>query len=229
MTNGSSARRGDNGGSFEAFLEGWLVRQEHYLDELLSALQHCHESKDDDLKDLISRVLAHYQQYYEEKSKIAQRNVFLVFSPPWFTTFERAFLWIAGFKPSLAFSIVKDSIDDLSDEQNQKINGLISETKVEERALNDEVAKIQESVAAPPLVNVARRRGGLVSGEVQNEETAVETLRSGLETVLTGADSLRMTTALKVVEILRPIQNVKFLAAAAQLHRKIRGCDLGRS
>ncbi|KAF3448174.1 hypothetical protein FNV43_RR08885 [Rhamnella rubrinervis] len=225
MTNGSSARRDDNGGSFEVFVEGWLVRQEHYLDELHSALQHCHESSDDDLKELISRVLAHYQQYYEEKSKITQRNAFLVFSPTWFTTLERALLWIAGFKPGLVFRVVRDSVDDLSDEQNQRMTSLMNKTKAQERALNDEQAKIQESVAAPQLVNVARRRGGAV----QDQETAVESLRSALETVVTEADSLRMTTALKMMDILRPVQNVKFLAAAAQLHLKLRGYGLGRS
>lgn len=222
MTNGSSARRGDNGRSIETFIEGWLVRQEHYLDELQATLQNCHESSDDDLKELISRVLAHYQQYYEEKSKITQRNVFLVFSPSWFTTLEKAFLWIAGFKPGLVFSVVRDSVDDLSDEQKQRMTRLMNETKAEERALNDELAKIQESIAAPQLVNLARSRARLVDGEIQDEETAVETLRLALETVITDADTLRITTALKAVEILRPVQNVKFLAAAAQLHLKMR-------
>jgi hypothetical protein len=60
MPNGLGTRRHTNAGSFEAFLEGWLVRQEHYLDELLSTQQHCHKMRDEDLKELISRILAHY-------------------------------------------------------------------------------------------------------------------------------------------------------------------------
>lgn len=224
MTTGSSTGGGGgNGGSFENFFEGWLVRQEHYLDELVSAEQNCDESSEDDLRELVCRILAHYQQYYEEKSKIAKLNVFLVFSPTWFTSLERAFLWIAGFKPGLAFRIATDSIDDLTENQVRSLNRLVQETKSEERALNDELAKIQESVAAPPLLEVARHRGRrLVDGENAREDSAMESLKSALEAVLNAADSLRMTTALKVMEVLRPAQNVKFLVAAAQLQLRLR-------
>lgn len=92
--------------SFEAFFEGWLVRQEHYLEELQSVLENCQESRHEDLEELSARVLSHYKQYYEEKSRMCSRNVFLVFNPTWFTPFERTFFWIAGFKPDLAFRLV---------------------------------------------------------------------------------------------------------------------------
>lgn len=221
--------RDNHGASFQVFLQGWLVRQQHYLEELISVLQHSHESRDEDLKELINRVLAHYQQYYEEKSKVAHSNVFLVFSAKWFTTLERAFFWIAGFKPGLAFRLVTDSVNDLSEEQRQRMNRLLNETKAEERALNDELAKIQESVAAPPMLDAMKRRGQSVDGEEQRDETAMEALKTAMETILTAADSLRITTALKVVEILSPTQNLKFLAAATQLQLKIRGCGVERS
>ncbi|KAE9445385.1 hypothetical protein C3L33_22718, partial [Rhododendron williamsianum] len=110
--------------AFESFFQGWLVRQEHYLDQLLSSQQTSRQSRDSDLRELISRVLSHYQQYYEEKSKLANCNVFLVFSPPWFTPFERTFFWIAGFKPGLAFQVVGDTVgDDLTEDQKRRIYG----------------------------------------------------------------------------------------------------------
>lgn len=226
MSNHSSgATSGGNAGSFERFLEGWLVRQEHYLDELLS----CRDSPDDDLRDLVSRILAHYQQYFDEKSKIADRNIFLVLSPTWFTSLEHAFLWIGGFKPGLSFRLVSDSIDDLTDDQRRSIGRLVKETKAEERALNDELAKIQESVAAPPLLDISRRCTRQVDGEIAGADVAIAALRTALETVVTAADSLRMSTALKVIEVLRPAQNVRFLAAAAQLQLRLRTWGLERS
>ena len=78
----SGARKGGAAGadSFIPLLEDWLVRQEHYLDELLTVEQHCHESRVEDLEELISRILSHYQQYYDEKSRIAQHDIFLLFS-----------------------------------------------------------------------------------------------------------------------------------------------------
>ncbi|KAM2891891.1 hypothetical protein COP2_010121 [Malus domestica] len=82
MTNGSHSGNASN--TFKAIYEGWLVRQEHFLDELLSAQQTIDEARDEGLRDLVSRVLFHYQQYYDEKSRFGQRDVLLVFSPKWY-------------------------------------------------------------------------------------------------------------------------------------------------
>ncbi|KAM5560455.1 protein RESPONSE TO ABA AND SALT 1-like [Rosa sericea] len=214
--------------SFEAFFEAWLVRQEHYLDELQSAQQRTHEALDVDLRDLVSRVLLHYQQYYEEKSRIAQRDVFLVFSPTWFTSLERALLWIAGFKPGLAFRLVSDSVPDLSEEQRVRMTRLMEETRVEERALDDKLAKIHESVAAPPLVDVARRHARYLNGEIAEEPAATRSLKSALEGVLANANLLRTTVATKLVEMLSGAQAVRFLVAVAQFQLKIRNWGLER-
>ncbi|GFY83786.1 hypothetical protein Acr_03g0005600 [Actinidia rufa] len=166
--------------------------------------QRCHESHVDDVKDLISRVLSHYQEYYEEKSRVVKRDVFLVFSPTWFTPLERAFFWIAGFRPGLAFRIVVASVDDMTEDQNRRMRQLMSETNAEERELGNRLASAQESVAGP--------RGGEI-------EAVVGALRSTMEAVLGDADSLRTRTAERVVEILSPAQNVRFLAASTQLQK----------
>ena len=62
--------------------------------------ENIHQTRLDDLRDL-----THYQHYYEEKSRLAQYDIFVLFSPPWFSALERTFLWIAGFKPRLAFRV----------------------------------------------------------------------------------------------------------------------------
>lgn len=202
------------------------MRQEHYLDELLSVQESCHESQEDDLKDLINRVLSHYQQYFEESSRVAQSNIFLVFSPTWLSSFERATHWIAGFKPGIALKVVSNSVEDLSPEQGERIKRLMEETRYEERVLNEELAKVQESMAAPPLLEMARKRARLMTVEIAEEEEALVTLRKALEEVVAGADLLRMTTTMKVVEILNPVQNVRFLTAATQLLVKLRSLGL---
>ncbi|OAY43731.1 protein RESPONSE TO ABA AND SALT 1 [Manihot esculenta] len=229
MPNGSRTRTAGSGDpndaaadSFYQFFEGWLVRQEHFLDELISVEQHCHESREEDLKDLINRVLFHYEQYYEEKSRIAQRNIFLVFSPYWFTPLESSFLWIAGFKPALAFRVINESVNDLSGEQSQRISRLIEETKVSERMMNDELARIHESIASPPLLDLARRKGRMDDVNEAGDQSAIETLGSTLESLVARADLLRTDTVSKLVEILNPVQNVKFLTAVTQLYLRIR-------
>ncbi|CAI9263652.1 unnamed protein product [Lactuca saligna] len=211
---------------FENFFQGWLVRQEHYLDELRSNLRTSdHSSDDEHLRDLIARVLSHYQQYYEEKSRISNHDVSLVFSPPWFSSFERSFFWIAGFKPVLTFRIVGSTVGDMSPAQVERMERLKAETKADERELDNELARIQESVAAPPIVEIARRGGNpLVDGEYDEMESVIETLRAQMEVVVANADMLRTRTAEKVVEILTPVQNLRFLAAVTELQLKIRMC-----
>lgn len=221
MSPGSGASTSLDGGSFDTFFEGWLVRHEHYLEELLTAQQQCSEYQGDDVKDLITRVLSHYQQYFEEKSRVAQRNVFLVFAPTWLSSLECASLWITGFKPGFALRLVFSSVQDLSREQSERIERLMEETKVEERVLNDELARVQESVAAPPLLEMARKQARRMNVEGGREE-ALLTLRKALEEVVAGADLLRMTTTMKVVEILKPEQNVRYLTAATQLFLNLR-------
>ncbi|KAJ8570756.1 hypothetical protein K7X08_037728 [Anisodus acutangulus] len=221
--------------SFEIFLEGWLIRQEQFLDELLVAQDIFYEeSQEGDIRDLISKVLAHYEEYYEEKSIMSHRNVFRVFSSTWFTTLERTFLWITGFKPGLAFTLVNDSINDLTENQVQRINRLRHKTKVQERCLTEELAKIQESVAAPPLVERARRVGMQllqtdgITVQITNEDENIDTLKSAMENVVTDADRLRTKTAERVVGLLSPLQSLRFLTAAAQLQLRIRMMGMQR-
>ncbi|KAI9085121.1 hypothetical protein K1719_032937 [Acacia pycnantha] len=214
-----------NAASFEAFLREWMMRQKDLLDELLSTQRCRDELHDDDRRELISRVLSHYEQYYQEKSRIANHDILLAFSPSWFTSLERSFLWIAGFKPGIVIQLANQVLDDLSEEQRKRVSELNQETKSEERALNDELAKIQESVGASPLVEVVRNHGRwCLSESCRTEECGEvpETLKIALENLVVNADTLRMNTALKMVKILKPNQAVNVLVAVAELHIKIR-------
>ncbi|OVA02715.1 Transcription factor TGA like domain [Macleaya cordata] len=221
---------------FETFFQGWLLRQQNYLDQLLiiissSAKTHNNlqtKPTENELRTLVSQVLTHYQQYYAAKATVtrANGNVFLMFAPPWFSSFEHTLLWITGFKPGLAFKLLNSSVDqdDLSDEQLERVRSLTMETREAERDLNNELARVQESLAAPPIVDLARMtQGRRVNGEIGGDvDAAIQTLREAMEALVENADLVRMTTARKVVEILSPIQAVRFLAAATQLQVKIR-------
>ncbi|MCD7447040.1 hypothetical protein HAX54_021673 [Datura stramonium] len=230
----SSYRSKYDDNSFNVFLEGWLTRQEQYLNELIVAQQD-NFGEESVMRDLISRVLAHYQEYYEEKSRMTQRNVFLVFSPPWFSPLERSFLWIAGFSPGLAFTLVTDSVIDLSENQVERINWLKHETEAQAKLLMEELAEIQESVATPPLQELARRIGmqllyaDNVNVEIEDVDGNLEPLKSALENVVTDADRLRTRTAETVVGLLSPLQSLRFLSAAAQLQLRVRMMGMQRA
>ncbi|XP_055808531.1 protein ZW2-like [Solanum dulcamara] len=229
---GGSYRSSHDDNSFEVFLESWLIRQEQYLNELIVAQETFdEEAQESDIKDLISRVVAHYQEYYEEKSRMTHRNVLRVFSPTWFSPLERSILWITGFNPGLAFNLVTESIKDLNEHQVESINWLRHEAKFQERSLTEELANIQESVAAPPLVELAHRVGmQVIYTDNINEEVDenIDLLKTALENVVMDADRLRTTTAERVVGLLNPLQCLKFLSAAAQLQLRVRMMGMQR-
>ncbi|KAF5176505.1 Transcription factor [Thalictrum thalictroides] len=225
--NNSNSNSVSNGtSSFPDFFQGWLVTQRSYLEQLNSLISSSQNHPDEDLlKSLVGRVLAHYQNYYETKSRAASENVFLLFSPPWFSTFERTFLWIAGFKPGVAFRIVDGQVgDELTAQQHQRIQRLWAETRSMEKALSDEMVRLQENIVGPSWVYmVGRTDGQVVNGEV---DELVGTTRGGLTDLVVNADYLRATTARELVDILTPIQAAKFLAAIAHLQLKIRSWGL---
>ncbi|KAK8661419.1 hypothetical protein V6N13_091024 [Hibiscus sabdariffa] len=74
--------------NFETFFNGWLVRRERFLQQLVQALRYEIERRG----SLIQQVLSHYEQYALEKSRAAREQVLLFYSPPWLTSFEKALL-----------------------------------------------------------------------------------------------------------------------------------------
>ncbi|MCL7040717.1 hypothetical protein MKW94_010378 [Papaver nudicaule] len=216
---------------FEDFLTGWLIRQKTYLDQLISTRNNFQNTPEHELRSLVSQVLTHYQQYYAVKGAATREDVYAMFVPPWFSLYEHTYLWIAGFKPSLAFKILDKSVnqDELTNEQLEALCGLRVWTKAAERGLNNDMARVQESLVSPPLVNLALKRNPAERGVVgETADDVLKMLRKKMETLVETADLVRMTTAREIVEKLSPVQSVRFLAAATQLQVNIRRVGLQR-
>lgn len=199
----------------ESFFQGWLQRQERLLEELVAAPRIHSDLHNPLLNQLIDRVLAHYQDYYQQKSRTAALDVLSVFSPSWLNPFERSFLWIGGWKPSIAFRLLHTAVLLLSPLQEQAVGDLQQETSAAERDLSEEMALVQEAMALPQVLGLVR---SVRDGEVRDE--AVEAVIAELKRLLAAADDLRGRTVNRLIKILVPIQTIDFLAAAAgfQLH-----------
>lgn len=200
--------------NMEAFFEEWLSRQRQFLEELTCA------PRDNPflLRILINRVFAHYHAYYHEKARLMARDVLLVFSPAWLNPYEQTFLWITGWKPTMAFCLLRGLEEEaFSPEQREAIEQLRRETGAVERELSEEMARVQEAMAMPQVLGLVRRAR---DGEMRTE--AVEAVIASLEVLAGSADALRARTVTRLGEILSPVQMVDFLAAAAQLHFRIR-------
>lgn len=204
--------------NFGNFYETWLGKQQGFLEQL-SQIKDCKEEKQ---LGLINQVLGHYQLYHEKISKAAGEDVFKVFSAPWLSSYERTLLWISGFKPSIVFRLVEGAAKDLSLEQVARLEELKAEVRRKERDLTEAMASLQETVAAPPIVGLARRAGRLVDGEISEMENAIDELKIGMLGVFYGADLLRGSTLKRMMEILSTDQTVRLLAAAMEFQLRIR-------
>nr|XP_023907344.1 protein DOG1-like 3 [Quercus suber]POF17271.1 protein dog1-like 3 [Quercus suber] len=242
--------------SFHNFFEIWVSEQSQYLQELISASQHHKQSSnigsEDDtviLSPLIGRVINHYEQYYGAKSKWAKQDVFAMLSPSWRSSLEDAFMWIGGWRPSMAFHLLysksglqlekkftvlvrgfsSGDLGDLSPSQLNQVDALQRRTIVEEKETTEKMAELQETVADSSMVELShvvselmRERGGSVNGvEEERVESTLGPKEEGLEEILQKADDLRLRTLKAILEVLTPIQAVHFLIAAAELHLRL--------
>ncbi|KAJ0979342.1 hypothetical protein J5N97_014816 [Dioscorea zingiberensis] len=197
------------------------------------------------LRMLIERVVEHYEYYYKMKSESAKRDVGKMFTPTWMSLTEKMFLWSGGWRPSAAFHILYSKsglqfeprmeelirgletrdLADLSPEQLGKVDELQRRVLRAEKEISEVGAMEQEKVASSDMVDVTHAITGMMEegeqGKLEMMEPEMKRRREGMERVLERADGLRMETIREVVEILRPMQAVHFLIAAAELHLRV--------
>lgn len=236
-----------DGESFHKFFECWLAEQNQYLNQLVEAKSVDHRTNER-VQALIDKVVEHYEYYYKAKSKWAKKDVLSMLSPSWLSSLEEAFLWIGGWRPSMAFHLLYSKcslqfeaklneqiqglkmcdLGDLSASQLAEFDDMQRKTIREEREITDLMAEHQETVADAPMVELSHVVSEMIraneSGVDQNKEledkieSTLEPKVDGLEKILDRADDLRMRTLQGIVDILTPQQATHFLIAAAELH-----------
>lgn len=230
--------------SFHDFFECWIVEQNRDLQELLAAVELGGEGPPDDkiLRPLVQRVIRHYEHYYRAKSRWAKNDVVSMFNPSWRSSLEDAFLWIGGWRPTMAFhllysksglqlearlddlirGICTGDLGDLGSGQVENLDRLQRETVREEKEITEELAKRQEAVADKSMVELTHEmmRDGAVD-EGGRVEATLAPKEEAMLVVLQRADELRLRTLKAVINVLTPVQAVHFLIAAAALHLRV--------
>ncbi|KAK3038569.1 hypothetical protein RJ639_028020 [Escallonia herrerae] len=265
MSSGSNQSRE----TFRNVFECWLTEQNQQLQELVSASKHHprqsidnpnngypytsgngeNRDNEDVLRPLIDRVVRHHEQYYRAKSRWADHDVLAMLSPSWRSSLEDAFLWIGGWRPTMAFHLLYSKsglqlearlaefirrlsagdLGDLSPSQLTRVDELQRKTVKEERELTEELARHQETVADSSMVELSHVVTELMeNGEASRDgdesgrvESTLAPKEEGLVEILHRADDLRLRTLKEVLDILTPIQAVHFLIAAAELHLRL--------
>lgn len=216
----------DTAVEFGAFHDEWLIRQEQLLQELLRSMETDSAGREGEAPegiraDLIGRVLVQFREYYEAKSRVNESNVFLLFAPVWLSPLERTFLWITGFKPSVVFRIVNNSVTDKEEDQARSLEELEREVRVEEDELAAAMALVQRSSVVAPHLATRLPGRSVVNGEVMKEDAVVESLSRCLEGLVERADGLRGKAVVRVVQILSSAQGIKFLAAMMRFQLRL--------
>lgn len=210
--------------NFATFFEGWLRRQEDFLRELETLLSPVDGfDRNQECSDIIPRVIAHYRELYREKAAAVEEDVFNSISPPWMSAFERSLLWVSGFRPSILFPIIDSSVAaELTPGQKQRIEEVKAESRRREREITQAMARVQETVAEQPVYSLIRKVGSLEDGDIPKLHAAVEALKKAMRAVVVNADELQGWTVAEVVEVLTPVQGVKFFAAVARFQLRAR-------
>lgn len=222
---------------FGDFYEDWLHKQEENLQQLLSVPRD--STYEPQHRALVARAIDHYIHYYANKRAAAHANVLLLFSPPWLTSFEISYLWMTGWKPSLAFRLVDTlrrvvvpgmGLGGLSEAQLSSIEQMRVGTRMEEEKVEMEMERLQMALAGRRMVELSRVMGRARDGEVvDGVEVALEALMRGLEKVAVSADCVRLKALKRVVEVLTPLQSVDYMAAVIMLQVQFRNWGKGRN
>ncbi|XP_031106611.1 protein DOG1-like 1 [Ipomoea triloba] len=219
--------------------EEWIAQQQEDLEELSRAMESNLGSAE--LFGVVDKNVKHFEEYQEHRALLAEQNGGPPFlSPSWCTTFENAFMWIGGCRPSLSIRLVYSlcgsdldsqlqgylqgertgSLADISAAQLNQINALQSKTVREEDKLSSRIATLQEDMADEPLAMIVNKskKVGESSSDV---ERALDNHAVAMGRMVVEADKLRLRTLTELVKILTPVQAAHLLLVAKKLHLSI--------
>ncbi|KAK6150016.1 hypothetical protein DH2020_017541 [Rehmannia glutinosa] len=221
--------------NFSDFYEKWMGQLEDHLGVLLLVSREKY-SQESACEALYNKLTAHHKEYYTCKWAAAHEDVLAFFSPVWLSPLENAYLWVTGWKPSMAFRLVESlmrkaaagggaSLAGMSEEQALRVKIKSEEERVEREMERQQVAMAdRKMVELARLESVARKKGDSAAVSQVNGlvEAAVKGLLGGLEKVMKMADCVRLKTLKGVLDVLTPLQRVDFLAATSMLQIQLR-------
>ncbi|KAL8045753.1 hypothetical protein ABFS82_08G136800 [Erythranthe guttata] len=231
----------------------WMKLQEQELSELnqaltLTAAGCTTTGAADELSHLIDKIMAHFVEYTQIRSCMAQADVSPYFAPTWCTSLERSVLWIGGCRPSSFIRLIYalsgleiesrlseflrgariGNLGGLSGDQIFMVDELQGRTIGEERKLSTRMASLQEDLLDHPLASIAVKSEG-------NLDAALDDHGRAMAEMLAEADQLRLSSLKELIGILTPRQAVDFMAAGKKLRLcmqdwgKKRDLDHGRN
>lgn len=253
---------------YEDFYSSWVNTQEELLKNLQEALDS--DMREPELFQEVKKVAEHYENYYDAKQSASHQDVLQTVTASWRSPLEKAFLWLGGWRPSLAFQLVYalagqqieaeladflEGVDtptfaSLTPLQLSQVSELQTATNKLEENLSNDMAMLQQSFADQPLLTLAQVHHMVQSQEGSAHEdddndgdssngadesdrgsdgdeqdsmgSAMQDKLKSLQEIALQADSLRLTTLQKVLDILNTYQKAQYLISAGKLQVALR-------
>ncbi|WMV15838.1 hypothetical protein MTR67_009223 [Solanum verrucosum] len=233
MASTSSRSISDSPTEQECAYETWMNLQRKETIEVEQAALEAKKGlkNENQLTQLIEKTVQNFQDYANNRSRLARTDVSPLFAPTSCTPLENLVRWIAGCRPSslIRFAYVLCGIDieshlteflqgkklgdlgELTNKQMNMIDALQAKTIREENNLSSRLASLQEDIVDQPFA-------GKTKNDCENADEALDEHNRYMAGVLKDADELRMNTLKEIVlNILKPLQAVEYLAAAKRL------------
>ncbi|CAK9327510.1 unnamed protein product [Citrullus colocynthis] len=211
---------------FSNFFERWVSELEEFVKHLMKV-----DASDQDphLRALVSKLTAHFKLYYSVKWAQAHQDVLAFFSPSWLTPLETAYNWVTGWKPSMAFRLILPIHPPVSPDQLLHLHQLRLRIKAQQDRVDRDMERHQMALADRDMVHLSRlrtrsRRSGereplLLDGQV---DVAINALLRRLEKTMKAADCVRLNTLKGILDLLTPLQCVRFCLSISLIHIRLR-------
>ncbi|CAN4105608.1 unnamed protein product [Withania somnifera] len=216
--------------------EEWMNLQHEEVSELEQAAAEAKKGQKDDhqLTQLIHKIVQHFQDHTNKRTRLARIHVSPFFAPTSGTSLENSVKWIGGCRPASFIRFMYalsgmdleskltdflrgkkfDDLGKLTSKQMNMIDALQANTIKEEKKLSSRLASLQEDIVDHPIASKIKDE----VGECGNVDEALDEHSRRMAGVLEEADELRMKTLKEIVlNILKPAQAVEYLAAAKKM------------
>ncbi|TKY50811.1 Transcription factor HBP-1b(c1) [Spatholobus suberectus] len=195
--------------AFDMDYARWVDEHQRLINDIRSAVNS--QMGDNELHLLVDGAMAHYDELFRLKSVGAKADVFHILSGMWKTPAERCFIWLGGFRSSELLKIVRNQLEQLTEQQLMGIYNLQQSSQQAEDALSQGVEALQQSLSETLSSSSLGPSGSGNVAEYMGQMAIALGKLATLESFLHQADLLRQQTLQQMRRILTTFQAARAL------------------
>ncbi|CAA0839406.1 transcription factor-related [Striga hermonthica] len=199
--------------NFSDFHKEWMAELEKLVES----------DRDESIpKSRLDKLTAHHKAYYTRKWAAAEEDIAAFYAAEWLNPFEKARMWVTGWKPSSALQLAESM--KLSDEQRHKMARVRAEIKTEEEKVESEMRSLHNVATADPEMLELMRMGmeadrsgsPTAMAEVDKMvDEALKMLKGRLLKLMKMADCARLKALKGVLDVVGPVHGLTYFTSVS--------------